>query len=329
MLKHLKNSPFVTISDAHIESRKNFPILEIFITSYIKEAEGLYKYGVKSDYTLKEENISFLKSKLKVDLNLKYNLTNRAKFYCEFSEYSPNIAANRLVKTTLIKLLKITSSHYNFLSINKILTHVEEVEISQSISEDLAQVKSMNRLLSNYKKLIMWSEIFLNNRSFTNFTGDNLNMAILFPMEVVFQDYIAYLFGKYSEGYKIRVQEKKYFLVEKHKENGQFRLKPDIVVDQENRSMEKIVDTKWKLLDQYAQKKNYNITSADMYQLYAYGKKYTHYSTSPSLILLYPNNPNFTEKLNNFIYEGDLILEIIPFDFSFNEEEQIKSIINL
>jgi 5-methylcytosine-specific restriction enzyme subunit McrC len=327
MLKHLKDSPFVNISKAHIETKKDFPILEVFIKSYISEAEKVFNHGVKSDYVLVEENVSFLKGKLKVNQNIKYNFANKSKFFCEFSEYSPNIAANRLIKSTLIKLLKITSSYNNYYSINKILSHLEEVDASANIKSDLAKVSSANRLLSKYKTLLLWSEIFLRNKSFTNFKGDNLNMAILFPMEKIFEDYVAFLFGKYSDGFKIKVQDKSYFLVEEHKGEKRFRLKPDIVIEKE-KTKKKIVDTKWKLLDQFAERRNYNITQADMYQLYAYGKKYTTDDIDPSLVLLYPSNPNFSNKLDNFIYEGDLALEVIPFDFNKPEEEVINYILN-
>jgi len=331
MLKHLKNSPFVNISKAHIESKKDFPILEVFIKSYINEAEKVFNHGVKSDYILKEDNVPYLRGKLKVNHNIKYNFADKAKFFCEFSEYSPNIPANRLVKSTLIKLLNITNSYNNYYSINKILSHLEEVEISLNVKADLASINSVNRLLSKYKTLLLWSEIFLTNKSFTNFKGDNLNMAILFPMEKVFEDYIAFLFGKYSDGYKIKTQDKSYFLVEKHKRDSKFRLKPDIVIDKET-SNQKIIDTKWKLLDQYAEKRNYNISQADMYQLYAYGKKYSTFNSTPSLVLLYPSNQNFINKLDNFIYEGDLVLEVIPFDLSGDEmsqEKQIEMILNI
>ena len=59
MLKHLKNSPFVNISKAHLEAPKDFPILEVFIKSYIVEVENKLQYGIKHDYILHEENVSF------------------------------------------------------------------------------------------------------------------------------------------------------------------------------------------------------------------------------------------------------------------------------
>ena len=185
--------------------------------------------------------------------------------------YSPNIVLNRIIKSTLLKLLKLSNDHHNIDSLNKILSHLEDVDSSNDILNDLTKLNSTNRLLLGYTTIIEWSRIFLMNKSFTNFRGDNLNMAILFPMERIFEDYLAYLFKKYSEGYKIKIQDKSYFLVE-HKGEKRFGLIPDIVLERQATRL-KLVDTKWKLLDESAEGRNYDISQADMYQLYAYGKK--------------------------------------------------------
>jgi len=68
-----------------METKKDFQILEVFIKSYIIEAENIFNHGVNSDYVLKEENISFLKGTLKVNQNIKYNIADKAKFFCYFS----------------------------------------------------------------------------------------------------------------------------------------------------------------------------------------------------------------------------------------------------
>ena len=66
-----------------------------------------------------------------------------------------------------------------------------------------------------------------------------------------------------------------------------------------------------------------------MYQLYAYGKKYSlnnTFSNEPKLVLLYPSNPNFKKQLDDFIYEGELVLSVVPFDLknslSKNDEQK-------
>ena len=57
------------------------------------------------------------------------------------------------------------------------------------IVSDFRKVNNSNRLFANYKQAISWSEVFLMNKSFTNFSGNSKNMAILFPMERIFEDY--------------------------------------------------------------------------------------------------------------------------------------------
>ena len=61
----------------------------------------------------------------------------------------------------------------------------------------------------------------------------------------------------------------------------------------------------------------YSISQSDMYQLYAYGKKYALDDSSedkePELVLLYPSNPNFKNALEKFIYDGGLTLNVITF----------------
>ena len=326
MLKHLKNSPFVQISNAHLDARNNFPILEVFIQSFISETEMLLNKGLKFDYIQEIENINYLKGKILINQNLKYNYSNHSRFFCEYSIYSTNIPHNKILKATLLKLVKLTNSFNSYSSILKILSHFENIESSQNFQNDFIRIKTSGRFFGYYEKLMQWSEIFLTGKSFTNFSGSNLNIAILYPMERLFEDYISFLFSKYSNKFEIRLQDKSYFLVTQ-KGVGKFRLKPDILV-KEAELTRKIIDTKWKLLDQYSEKKNYNISQADMYQLYAYGKKYAVTGGSePSLVLIYPSNPSFTETLENFIYEGDLKLQVYPFDFNIDEETQIRNML--
>jgi 5-methylcytosine-specific restriction enzyme subunit McrC len=325
MLRHLKNSPFVQLSFAHLDAPENFPILEVFIRSYIHEVEKLFHQGVCHDYVVEQNNISFRRGRIKVNDNIKLNCSNKSKFFCEYSEYSTNNSLNRIIKTTLVKLSKIVRSHQNNYTISKLLAFVDEVPVSQDIVTDLKSINIASTTMRKYEILVKWSEIFLLNRSFSNFHGSNQNLAILFPMERIFEDYIGFVIQQYGEGYQIKLQDKSYFLVE-HRNTKRFGLKPDFIVNKPP-AKRKIIDTKWKLLDETADRRNYNITQADMYQLYAYGKKYAAGSDHPRLVLLYPGNPMFTKRLSEFIYEGDLKLDIIPFDVIGDEQKQILEII--
>lgn len=331
MLSKLKNSPFLNISSAHLKTSSSFPLLEVFIENYIAEIKKIIRAGLKSQYFDKQENLNFLKGKIVNSLNTKHNHSNKARFYCAFDEFSDNMVYNQLIKSTLLKLNRISKSHYNRTSILQLLHHFDPVKESSDFISDFRKVSGNNRLFSNYKQAISWSEVFLMNKSFTNFSGNSKNMAILFPMERIFEDYVGYLMKTYADGHEIKTQDKSYYLVSNHKNKNKFSLKPDIVATNEDNHEQIIFDTKWKLLDETMENKNYNISQADMYQLYAYGKKYdlkNGFSTEPKLVLLYPSNPNFQKPLDDFIYEGELVLSVLPFNLknSLSKRDEQKEL---
>ncbi len=335
MLSKLKNSPFLNISSAHLKTSSSFPLLEVFIENYITEIKKILRAGLKSQYVDKQENLNFLKGKIVNSLNIKHNHSNKARFYCVFDEFSDNMVYNQIIKSTLLKLNRISKSHFNRTNIVQLLHHFDTINESSDFVFDFKKVNINNRLFSNYKQALSWSEVFLMNKSFTNFSGDSKNVAILFPMERIFEDYIGYLMKTYADGHEIKTQDKSYYLVDKRKVLGKveqkpkFRLKPDIVATNEINQEQIIFDTKWKILDESKENKNYNISQSDMYQLYAYGKKYSlnnTFSNEPKLVLLYPSNPNFKKQLDDFIYEGELVLIVVPFDLknslSKNDEQK-------
>lgn len=334
MLSKLKNSPFLNISSAHLKTSSSFPLLEVFIENYINEIKKIIRAGVKSQYVDKQENLNFLKGKILNSLNIKHNHSNKARFYCSFDEFSDNMVYNQLIKSTLLKLSRISKSHFNRNSIVQLLHHFDAIDESKYFVSDFKKAKKNNRLFTSYQKAISWSEVFLMNKTFTNFSGNSKNMAILFPMERIFEDYIGYLMKTYADGHEIKTQDKSYYLVSNHKGKDKFRLKPDIIATNTKEHDQIIFDTKWKLLDESKEKNNYNITQSDMYQLYAYGKKYdlgNSFIKEPKLVLLYPSNPNFKKPLDKFIYEGELVLSVIPFDLkkSLSKNEEKEAIINI
>lgn len=330
MLKTLKNSPFINLNVAHLKEHKNFPILEVFIGTYLDELIKLTSKELRGDYINVEDNCKFLKGKLLLKEHTKLNSFNKTNFYCQFDEFNTNIPPNKLIKSTLLKLNKITTSNKNKKKILKSIQHFESVNNCTDIDSDIAYCRTREKALVNYGNLINWSEIFLKNKSFTNFSGNSINQAILFPMEKLFESYIAHLLKKYCDGFSIRTQDRRFFLVGQKRNDddldytlNKFLLKPDVVINE----YKLIMDTKWKILNSESRK--YDIKEADIYQMHAYGSRYSTQLEKPRLALIYPKTPNFQEKLLQFRYGEDMYLDVLPFDFSNkNPENEIKNIVN-
>ena len=330
MLKTLKKSPFINLNVAHLKEENDFPILEVFISTYLDELIKLTTKELRGDYITIEDNCKFLKGKLLLKENIKLNSFNKTNFYCQFDEFNTNIPPNKLIKSTLYKLNNITESNKNKKKILKALQHFHSVNKSENIETDIAYCSTREKALANYGNLIKWSKVFLKNKSFTNFSGNTINQAILFPMEKLFESYIAFLLKKHCGNYSIKTQERRYFLIGQKKNLhdlnytlSKFLLKPDVVIN----DLELIMDTKWKILNTSSTK--YDIKEADIYQMYAYGSKYLNAFNKPRLALIYPKNPFFQEKLLQFKYDDDMYLDVFPFDFTNDPNTEINNIINV
>lgn len=241
-----------------------------------------YSRLARNVYVAKEENLSYFKGKMLVNKNIKLNHSHKERIYLRYDEFSPNRPENKLIKSTLLKLSKLTSSAENSKEIRQLLTGFELVEQSKNIEKDFASV-NIDRTTKNYENLMVWSKVFLLNKSFTTFSGSTQSRALLFPMEKVFESYVAQQLRKVfvPDGWEVSLQDKGYYLFEEPRR--QFSLRPDIVIRKGDRVI--VMDTKWKsLCDNEA--KNYGISQADMYQMYAYSKKYQ----TSEIWLIYPVN---------------------------------------
>lgn len=281
MLRSMKDFPSKVFNDASLKvDRMN--LYEIFINMYLQEVRQLVKHGIKSAYVTQEDNLRYYKGKLQVSQHIKTNVAHGERFYMAYDEFHPNRAENRLVKATLLKLQKLTSSAENSKELRKLLTAFEMVESSTNYQKDFSKI-AIDRNTKDYEMLMKWSKVFLMNKSFTTFSGKETSRALLFPMESVYESYVAQQMKKilHPAGWHVSSQDKGYYLFTEPR--YQFALRPDIVCTKSGRTV--IMDTKWKSLYNN-ERKNYGISQGDMYQIYAYSKKYQ----TSEVWLLYPLN---------------------------------------
>ena len=302
MLKTLKNSPFKTLEHAHLKS-ENLPLVEIFIAMFLDELSQLIKKGIRSDYIAKEENTPFLKGKLKISEQIKYNTIHKERFFVAYDEFSSDRIENRLIKTTLHYLYKKSHSIKNQQRIREFLFVFDDISISNDIKNDFAKIKS-NRQMKAYEQTLLWSKTFLLGNSFSPYKGDDLAFALLFDMNLLFESYVGAYLKK--QGLNISLQDKQHHLVVTPKK---FALRPDIVIETENEII--IADTKWKCITEEK-----DISQADMYQLFAYGKKYQN----QKLFLIYQKDGEKQPQNLVYQYEIEKSLELKVFYFDVTQD---------
>ena len=302
MLKTLKNSPFKNLSVANLKSSK-IPLFEIFISMFLEELTVLVRNGIKSDYISKEENLKFLKGKLKISEQIKYNTIHKERFFVQYEEFISNRVENRLIKTTLQFLYNKSKLNKNQQRIREFLFVFDEIEISHNIKTDFSKIK-LNRQMKDYEQVLLWCKTFLFENSFSPYKGNDIAFALLFDMNLLFESFVYSYLKKSSNFQDIKSQDRTHYLAY---ENGigRFRLKPDIVIN----GGKIIADTKWKIL---SEDKAYNgVLQDDMYQLYAYGTKYDN---CEKIYLIYPFDELIIKNSYNYFKNKELKLDILFFD---------------
>ena len=286
MLRSLTNVSYKSLQVTNVDIEK-MPLLDIFIRMFLDEVFRLVKHGLRSSYETIAENRSFFKGKILFSEQLKHNFSHKERTFTEFDEFTPNCPENRLVKSTLMLLYKQTHSSRNTTDIKTLLAAFDNVPSSTDYTGDFSKAGK------SYGTLLLWCQIFLTGKSFTSFSGSGVAFALLFPMETLFERYVAVQLKKIlpAEEFLISIQDKTHYLF--LSPSKKFLLRPDIVITRKRDNAIFICDTKWKLLS--SKKVNWGISQADMYQMYAYQKKYN----AKNITMLYPITEQISQKIEH------------------------------
>ena len=224
---------------------------------------------------------------------------------------------NRLIHSALSQVLKWSKYNQNQKLAKHFLIFFDEVPLSENYKNDFSKWNA-GRDMNYYQPILPWLKLILNQQSPFTLKDKNAGISFLIPMEKLFEKYVARMLSKnIPKGLYLSEQVSSEFLSNKPKA---FQMKPDIAIYKGKKAV-CILDTKWKLIDEnavYSSGNNDNkkgISQSDMYQLFAYGKKYN----VEKVVLIYPKWKEFN---TSFSYELDesLILEVVSFDIeqSFN-----------
>lgn len=319
MLCSMKDFPCKVFSDANIQvGRMN--LYEIFINMYLAQVRSLVKQGLKSSYQSFDNNLFFYKGKLNVNEQIKHNAAHKERFYVHYDEFMVDRAENRIIKATLLLLQRLSTSYENQKEIRQLLPSFELVTPSANHHKEFSKI-ILDRNTRDYADLMVWSKVFLFKKGFTTFAGETKSRAILFPMEKVFESYVAKQLTPLTlkRGWGIKIQDQGMYLFD---EPRRFALRPDIIIQvDQNRNI--ILDTKWKELTDN-ESANYGISQSDMYQMYAYSKKYQ----SADVCLIYPKTQNMNKE--NILYKAyDKVKVRIFFVDVNNINESLQQLLNI
>ena len=219
--------------------------------------------------------------------HLRHNLFNHERFYLEYDEFSLNRPENRLLKSALRLLLSLSQDVSNRQRIRRLLSSFDRVPFSSNHAADFERCFS-SRETKHYERALSWCKVFLRGDSFTSFPGSYVAIALLFPMETIFEQFIAAKLKRIvGNNARCITQDRNHYLF--NLPTKVFALQPDLVIEAGNRVF--VMDTKWKILSGVGS--TLGVSQADMYQMYTYAKKYS----STRTILIYPKSA--TKNIDN------------------------------
>lgn len=321
MLRHLRHSPFQTLTPAHTKATR-LPLWEVFISLFLDALEVLVRQGLQPTYVTVEENGRFWKGRFQATRHQRENAHHAERLAVAYDQLTTNIPANRVLKTALLSVRQQPVSPATQQRIRQLLETLDAVPPSPSLPDDLLALQQRNgvsasRLFYRYEPALRWAEALLGGRAFGVKPAPAhprrlVSPSLLFPMQRVFEDYVAHGVRTYwPQSGAVTVQESSAHLVDAHSGQPKFKLRPDMLIRQGGQTL--VLDTKWQRLDgreSGAGAGNYGIQQADLYQLYAYAKKYA----ASNLYLIYPASDTFREPLPVFVYDDTTRLHVVPFD---------------
>ena len=296
------------------------PLHEFLIGLFLSEVERLVKKGLRSRYVLREDQQPFLRGRLRIDRQLHRRPGSKPEFAIEYHEFIPDRPENRLIHSSVLSVSRWTRDSDNQRRARTLRFVLAEIPESNKHRQDFNQWSS-DRGLIDYRGLKPWCELILSRQSPLFMTGPFTGLSFLFPMEQLFERYVAAVIRrKLDPGFRLIAQPARHSLAS-HLGADWFRLMPDLLIEGPNRSPVTVLDTKWKLIDETLDnaKVKYGLSQADFYQMAAYGQHYM--GGVGDMFLIYPRSPKFRHPLPPFDLSPDLRLWVVPFDLETDEIE--------
>jgi 5-methylcytosine-specific restriction enzyme subunit McrC len=323
MLKSLKKFRHIETEVASIKKQK-MPLMEIFISQFLNAVNVLVKKGIRSDYVREQNNGTYLKGKLLHSQQLKHNFINKHKFYVEYDEYLKDRPANRVIHSALHVITGYTQVNRSKKLAQELLFAFSDIPLSNNHKNDFSTIK-LGRGMQHYDAPICWSRLILEGFSPQSMLGSHNAYSLLFPMEAVFESFVAkYLKKHLPSTLKVSSQVQSKSLVS-YGDKNYFRLKPDLYIT-ELKVAHTVLDTKWKLIDQKksAGKDKFGLSQSDFYQMLGYGHKYLE--AAGNLVLIYPKSDSFDKPFEhsfNYDDESKLKLWVVPFDVNHSCQKRL------
>lgn len=283
MLSYTKNLDIKTNDNAKLATEKN-PFIEILIREFANSLFESLKRLTPKRYIREEENLNYLKGKIKFSENIRYNCTNQAKFYCEYDEFSENNLLNQLFLFVSTCLYNISNNSYNKKILKFIINYYSDIDFVRFDKFKVRKIK-LTRNQELFKKPFNLAKMFIEQTSVDLSKNKFENITLVWDMNKLFEEFVFELMKRKIPECEAIAQKPKRLLKRENVTRRDTRV--DILVQHP----QVIIDTKYKKFTCFDDIKN-----ADIFQVSTYCLLHNY----KRAILLYPQYDKKAPDICNY-----------------------------
>lgn len=275
MLSYTKKLDIKMSETTKLCATKN-PFIEVLIREYAKSLFNCLKRTTPKKYEREEDNLNYLKGKIKFTENIRYNVINPTKFYCEYDEFSENNKLNQLFLFVSTCLYNISNDCFNKKTLKFIMNYFNDINFVQFDKFNIKKIKlSKNQEL--FKKSFNLAKMFLENSSIDLSKNKFENITLVWDMNKLFEEFIYEILKKNEKILNCRVYAQKGRKLLVGDTNKKRNTYVDILIEINNKKV--VLDTKYKKLETIN-----DFSNTDVFQV----STYCLLHKANHAILLYP-----------------------------------------
>jgi 5-methylcytosine-specific restriction enzyme subunit McrC len=267
-------------------AREKGDLLTLYIRLFLDDVEKLTREGLLKNYHRTCVDAGFLKGAIDFPRHIAKNTSRPDRISVKSSVYSKDNLYNQVLLAALDMVPVIAADSSLLLQHKRISDGFVGVKRIPITEQEFGKLRR-SRKSARYMPALQMAEMLLTHCRPATRGGSIQVLAILFDMNVLWQDYIFNrLLGAGGQG----IQVKRTFQHFWQKPDGGTprKIKPDIVIQWDNHTV--VIDTKWKL------PKNYSPADADLKQIFVYNL----YWEAVHGVLLFPGRAS-QEKIGAFL----------------------------
>jgi len=281
MLSFLKSEEeFLYDPETPIEIREGVNFFDIIGRFFLKQLNEIIKQGLLRKYVRKRENIRFAKGKILIREQIKKNMVDKSRFFCEYEDLTFDNEENRIALCALHSLISMIRFNEKIRSdLRRLEMALRDFITLVNVDPHEASLIRFNRINQYYEEIISLSKLILEERFIRSvYKGPSRGFNFIVNMNRVYEDFITEMVEEI-----ISTPEFKDFEIERQSrfdslvEEKRIVAKPDIVLRRGKAEYPFIIDAKYKK----------DPANTDYYQIIAYSLALRE---SKACCLIYPKS---------------------------------------